>query len=128
MLVKKTIIDICKSLDFNPNDYCVGFGSALVLYGIKYSTPDIDINVSKALFSMLSKRYEVNYAMFNEPYINIDGIVEVFIEENNRTKASIEGIPVYTLNEIIQSKKRLGRPKDIEDIKLIEEYINNKVK
>lgn len=125
MLVKIDIIDICNSLNLNPDEYCLGFGGALVLYGIKDSTVDIDINVTNTLFNKLSQIYKVDYAMFNEPYICIDGIVDIFIGNNIDSKTYIEGIPVFTLQEIIEAKKRLGRPKDIEDIKCIEEFISN---
>jgi hypothetical protein len=128
MLEKEDIIDICKSLNLNPDEYCLGYGGALVLHGIKDFTADIDINVTKALFDRLSQKYKVDYAMFNEPYINIDGMVDVFIGDNMDSKTYIEGIPVSTLQEIIESKRRLGRPKDIEDIKRIEEFISNNKK
>jgi hypothetical protein len=125
MLVKEDVIYICNSLNFNPDEYCLGFGGALVLYGIKGSTVDIDINVTNALFKRLSQIYKVDHAMFNEPYIRIDGVVDVFIGSNMDSKTYIEGIPVSTLQEIIESKRRLGRPKDIEDIRCIEEFISN---
>lgn len=123
MLVKKDIIDVCSSLGLDPGEYCLGYGGALVLYGIKESTADIDINVTGALFSSLSQKYKVDYAMFDEPYINIDGKVDVFIGNSMEDKTYIEGIPVSTLEGIIRAKKRLGRPKDIEDIKRIQEFI-----
>lgn len=123
MLVRKDIIQICNSLNFSPDEYCLGFGGALVLYGIKDSTRDIDINVTDALFSRLSQKYKVDHASFGEPYINIDGIVDVFIGGKMDIKIYIEGIPVSALKEIIESKKRLGRPKDIEDIRRIEEFM-----
>lgn len=125
MLVKKDIIDICNRLNLNPDEYCLGFGGALVLYGIKDSTVDIDINVTNTLFNKLSQIYKVDYAMFNEPYISIDGIVDVFIGSSMNSKIYIEGIPVSALQEIIESKRRLGRPKDIEDIICIEEFIRS---
>lgn len=125
MLVKKDIIDICNRLNLNPDEYCLGFGGALVLYGIKDSTVDIDINVTNTLFNKLSQIYKVDYAMFNEPYISIDGIVDVFIGSSMNSKTYIEGIPVSALQEIIESKRRLGRPKDIEDIICIEEFIRS---
>lgn len=124
MLKKKDIIDICSRLNLNPDDYCLGFGAALVLHGIKDSTADIDMNVTEELFKNLSQRYTVDYAEFSEPYINIDGIVDVFIGNKMDQKTLIDGIPVSSLNEIIESKKRLGRPKDIRDIQSIEEFIS----
>jgi hypothetical protein len=123
MLAKKEVIDICSGLNFDPAEYCVGFGAALVLYGIKESTADIDLCVTNDLFNTLSERYKPDYTKFNEPYIYIDGVVEVFRNSNMNTKAYIDGIPVSSLKDIILSKKRLGRPKDIIDIKRIEEFI-----
>jgi hypothetical protein len=125
MLAKKEIIDICNSLNLNSNKYCLGFGGALVLYGIKESTSDIDIYVTIELFNILSQKYKVDYATFGEPYIIIDGVVDIFIGCNIGEKTYIDGIPVSTLKEIIESKKRLGRPKDKKDIKCIEEFISN---
>jgi hypothetical protein len=125
MLVKQNIIDKCKSLKFDPDEYCLGYGGALVLYGIKDSTADIDIMVTKPLFDKLSQKYNVDYDTFNEPYIYIDEIVDIFIGEDLDLKTYIEDIPVYTLDAIIESKRRLGRPKDVEDIKRIEEFMGN---
>ncbi len=38
----------------------------------------------------------------------------------------IEGIPFLPLGELLSFKKELNRPKDFEDIKLIEAYLNEK--
>lgn len=127
MLTKKDIIEICRSLSFNPDEYCLGFGGALVMYGIKDSTADIDINVTEELFGRLSQKYKADHAKFGEPYIDIDGVVDVFIGSNMDRKKFIEGIPVAELTDIIESKRRLGRPKDMEDIKRIEKFIRGSI-
>jgi hypothetical protein len=38
----------------------------------------------------------------------------------------IDGLPVGSLESIKKQKLELGREKDIKDIRLIDEYINNK--
>jgi hypothetical protein len=42
-----------------------------------------------------------------------------------RTADIINGFPFIKLRELMKFKKELGRPKDIEDIKLIKNYLKN---
>lgn len=126
MLQRQEIVEMCKHLDFPPQEYCLGYGGALVLYGIKESTPDIDLVVSSSLFDQLAKDHAVQVANLGEPYIRFNEEIEIFKNSELDPRVYIEDIPVASLPKIIQEKMKLGRSKDIEDIKRIKRFIESR--
>ncbi|MGE5630698.1 MAG: hypothetical protein ACM3TR_06305 [Caulobacteraceae bacterium] len=125
---KAKIIEVCRSLSISQCKYCVGFGAALVLYGIKVSTNDVDIEVIPEVFEAFSGNYPIKYCSDGEAYISIDDVVDMFKCSNLPSKpVIINGIPVFPLQNILEKKKRLGRTKDIKDIEMIESFLQGKL-
>ena len=52
----------------------------------------------------------------------IDNTIEVFENWINDSVTIVDGIPVITVQGLIEMKQELGRQKDLEDIKLIQDY------
>lgn len=126
MLKEQQILDKLKSLNFPVDDYCVMTGAALVLYGVREETADIDIGCNARLFAELLQR-GFNTEQRNEHKgIVIDKCVEIFEGWLPDRKTLIKGIPVADILEIRKYKEQLGRDKDLKDIELINRFLNKK--
>lgn len=126
---RNEIIDKLKKYNLDSTRYIVISGAAMVLYGIKEETPDIDISVDISLGKELLNNYDVKIEKINndgtKAYI-INDELNFGINYYTENKAYIEDIPVQTVEDILFLKQMLNREKDKKDIELIKRYIKNK--
>lgn len=124
-----------------PKDAYAIFGSGPIGIRDIRDTHDLDIIVSDELFeeiksdsSYINKSFEINGRSVEMYYKN--GI-EIYNKwgpgewDTNKIIQSaeiIDGMPFASLDMVIKWKKIAGREKDLEDIKLIEEYMNKQSK
>jgi len=126
MLHKDSIIKIIKELDYPVNEYWITSGSALVMHGVKETAGDIDLGCTKKLWEhLLQKGYKYRVEKDNSKIMKINEYIEIIKEYNVDEVVFIEGLPTGSLESIKKQKAKLGREKDIRDIKLIEEYMKN---
>ena len=132
-------MDIFKKLtflDFPQGNYVVIGSGILAALGLREAN-DLDIAVDSILLSRLKKDkgYKKEFR-YNKLFLVKDN-VEIITQldwEDYPTKISeaiksaelIEGFPFLNIEETVKFKKALGRNKDFEDIKLIENYLANK--
>jgi len=117
---KDDIITRLKVLDFDPKEYWVITGSAMVLQGVKTETSDIDLGCTRSLADSLEKSgYRTIYLEDGTRKIVIDADVEIFEDWLYDKVEIIDDIPVMSLRGIIEMKSSLGREKDYADIALI---------
>lgn len=121
MMVKADIIKRLKNLNFPITDYWLITGGAMVLYGLRDATSDIDLGCSKALADILEKDgFTTTKLSDGTRKITIADDIEIF-EDWIFDKAEIkDGISVISLKGLLEMKKSLGREKDLKDIELIE--------
>lgn len=129
MLYKEDIVKILKDMNLPEKEYWISSGSALVIHGVRDTTGDIDLGCTASLFEdFLNKGCTYRVSMNDIRIAQIDDTVEIlenwFVDEI----VYIDGLPVASLESIKKQKAELGREKDIRDIRLIDEYIKNKVK
>ena len=126
---KKEIIEKLKEYNFDNNSYMIISGAAMVILGIKESTHDIDIAVTKDYYNYLLNNYNCKFDRYNE-YNNkcyiIDDVINFGIDYYNENNIMIDNIPIQNINDIFELKKFLNRKKDIEDIEKIKKYIEEK--
>ena len=121
---KQDIIDKLDAFPYDRNDFWVITGGAMVLYGFREQTHDIDMGCNTKMADQLER----------------DGFLYRFTEDGLRwfiygedieifegwlcDKVDVaENIPVISVKGLIEMKQRLGREKDLRDIALINEYI-----
>jgi hypothetical protein len=122
MLDKEAIRQIIANLDFPPNQFWVTAGAALVLHGVKAHTKDVDIGCTRSLFARLIEQgHPVRILADGSRSIELEN-AEVFEEWRVDQVIDLDSIPVASLEDVKRQKRELGRPKDIEDIALIERY------
>ena len=124
-----------KSLNLPSGEYIVFGSGPLQAHGIR-ETRDVDILVLSELYEKLKQEgWEERVWETSPPgrFLFKDD-VEVgdswdYGEYNPDPNWLIEnaeiinGVPFAPLEEVLKGKKAFGRPKDLEDIKLIEEYL-----
>ena len=113
-------------LNFDREQYRVSTGAAMVLYGIRLETADIDLGCTSALADALEKEYPVTVLADGTRKFVLGGDVETFENWCAGETEELDGIPVVSPEGLITVKTALGREKDRRDIALIREYIANR--
>lgn len=117
-------MDEINQLPFSNNSFWLVMGSALVLYGIRFSTHDIDLGCTNSLFNdLINNGYSVALSRSGRERIDYSSTVHIYRNWPVDKIEYINGIPVADLFSIIRDKTSFGRPKDIADVKLIQEYL-----
>lgn len=125
ILNSNDVLKVIDSLKLDYNDYCIISGGALVLYGIRDLTEDVDIFINKHGFDMLSKKYDIISKEYK--YKDLYGIgdnIELLLREFDKTIVyNFNGYPLMKINEILKWKMENYREKDLKDIELIKDYL-----
>lgn len=127
-LNRDMILEILKKYNFNPQDYIVISGAALVLYGVKEYTSDIDIAVSNKLYNEILKEHNCSFEIKinNHKVWFIDNIINFSKRYYDVEYTELFGYKVQTIDSIIDLKRNLNREKDMKDIQLIINFCKQK--
>ncbi len=129
-MTKEEVLNKIRRLNL-PKDSCVVFGSCpLTVAGLR-EAKDIDLLVSKEVFTKLKKAgwRELRKSSNDKPLV-----YDVFEAHNNwnfspysptleqllSSATTIDGIPFASLKEVRKWKIASGRPKDLIDVRLID--------
>lgn len=119
------IIEKLKMFPYDSKDYWVITGAAMVLYGIREVTHDIDMGCTADMADKLEKAgYLYKITSDGNRRFKIGDDIEVFENWLFDKVVTVEGIPVISVKGLMEMKQKLGREKDKRDIRLIEEYIH----
>ena len=105
---KEDIINTLTNNHLDSDKYVVISGAAMVLYGIKEKTGDIDISVSADYYDYLLKNYDCTFERINEfgeKVYFIDNVINFGNTYYSDNKNIIENIPVQTIDELNKLKK-----------------------
>lgn len=120
---KAEMIGRLRALDWPKEDYWVVAGGAMVLYGLRPETRDVDLGCTTARADALVEA-GVPFKHMDDGsgrWFTLDGDVEVFENWLVDRVETVEGIPVVSLKGLREMKRALGREKDQRDIALIEQ-------
>jgi hypothetical protein len=130
------LLNLLKSLNLPTNDYAVFGSGPMYPRGIKELGHDIDLIVRGSAWDKAQTIGEVNQTKLggNKVIELFDGNIEIFngwapgewsVDELIDTSETFDGIPYVTLENVLKWKKIMNREKDIEHIRLIEEYLES---
>ena len=123
---KYEITQKLQMLGLPKEEYWLVTGSALVFYGVKKETRDIDLGCTKKLADRLeAEGYLTERLADGSRKIVIDDDVEIFEEWVYDRVENIDGFPVISLKGLIMMKQSLGREKDLADLAAIKEFLQS---
>ena len=121
------------SLDLPTDDYAVFGGGPLYAHGLKEELHDLDIIARGEALRRVRELGEVKEAKLGGEVVNLFGESLEFFDtwapgqwDPDRlidTADVIEGVRFVGLMHVLEWKKRMGRPKDLDDIARIEEHL-----
>ncbi len=118
---RDTLLQRLKELSLPKEEYWVVAGGAMVLHGFRNETHDIDLGCSTFLADKLEKQgYIISYCEDGNRRIRYSNDVELFENWIEGEVELVSGIPVISIDGLVQMKRKLGREKDLTDILLIE--------
>lgn len=113
-------------LNFDQDSYWLVAGGAMVLYGLREATGDIDLGCGKKLADELeSQGYQVTRLDDGTRKIQFEDNIELFENWLYDRVEYLDDIPVISLSGLLAMKKALNREKDKADIKRIEARIRD---
>jgi len=125
-----------RRLPYPKNKMLIIGSGTLSLLGIR-KNKDLDVWVTKDIFNKISKDKNFKpYTLasgdkgYNSSSGNIEVIDKLFnykIEDQLKSAIIIYGIHFQSPEDIIEWKKEMGRPKDLQDIKQLEKFLQKKV-
>lgn len=120
---KKCFIDGLKKMNIPKEEFIILSGGSLLLRGIRKETADYDLSVSKKLAKELNL-YDLpkDDKGFYTPFENC----QMFDDFDATQFDMVDGYQCETLESILEFKRKKKRPKDLVDIRNIEEYLSAK--
>ena len=124
---KTDVIRRLKELNYDPTQYWLAAGAALVLWGLREVTSDIDLGCTT---QMADELQQAGCAVIKTQ----DGMrkfspapdVEIFENWRIGSVERVEGFPVLSMQGLLAMKRALNREKDQRDILRLEEALRSK--
>ena len=121
---RQELMQRLSELPFDTGEYWLITGGAMVLYGLREQTGDIDLGCTTRLFEALQAQgYSVNTMPDGTRRVAFAEDVELFENWLQGSVQMLDGVPVVALEGLIAMKRQIGREKDLRDIAMIEEYL-----
>ena len=116
-----TLLERLQALPFPDTEYWAVAGAAMVLHGFRAQTRDIDLGCSTLLADQLERQgCAVTRCADGTRRIAYAQDVELFELWLEGTIDRAHGVPVVSVEGLVQMKRKLGRDKDLADVALIE--------
>lgn len=121
MFDKKTLLEKLEQMGLDRRQYWLITGGAMVLYGAKEQTADINLGCTSQLADQLQQEgCAVERMPDGTRRIVYDGQVELFEDWLEDQIVLWEGVPVISRKGLVAMKRKLGREKDFRDIELLQ--------
>lgn len=121
-----------KKLDLPNREYAIYGSGPIVVRGLR-ETGDLDVIVTESLYKKLAKKYGEDEKYQKGRRIKI-GNIEIYavayweaetekLAQALQNAEKINGLRYVALTDLIDLKKKMGREKDLKDIKLIKGFL-----
>ena len=122
---KQDILNNLRTFPYDPKEYWVVAGSAMVLYGIREQTADIDLGCSTKMADQLeADGCPYRLTEDGKRWFKYGETIEIFEDWLRDSVEMYEGFPVISIKGLMEIKQELGREKDIKDIELIKAFMS----
>ena len=114
-------------LELDKTRYCIISGGAMIMYGLREKTNDIDIRVKPDYFEELKNKYHFEKSDKYENLYELTDEIEVMVNNYNQDEVNyIDGYPINSIENELAWKIQHNREKDKQDIENIKKYLNKK--
>ena len=124
-MTKAEILQKLHDLSWPTQDYWVVAGGAMVLYGLRPETSDLDLGCTTARADALEAA-GMPYRRMDDGsgrWFTLDRDVEVFENWLMDRVELVDGVPVVSLKGLREMKRALGREKDLRDVARIDAFL-----
>ncbi len=119
-LDRRALAALIGELPFDKREYWVVTGGAMVLYGIRKDTGDLDLGCTHALAEELVRQgYPAERMADGHLRVGYSDRVELFEDWLEDRVETVDGIPVVSIEGLLAMKQALGREKDRRDVEAI---------
>ena len=128
-MTKADILKKLHALNWPADEYWVVAGGAMVLYGLRPETHDIDLGCTTAWANALEAA-GVPFRHMDDGsgrWFTVSEDVEAFENWLEDRVELVEDVPVVSLRGLRQMKAALGREKDLRDIELIDAFLQGDI-
>ena len=117
---RQEFIDELKKLDLPVTEFVILSGGSMLMRGLRDQTHDLDLSASQKLAEMLNlpECPKDDHGL----YVPFDN-VQMDTDMGRFSFDVIDGYQCESLEDILKQKREWNRPKDWQDIKVIEEYL-----
>lgn len=118
--------NLVEKLNMPKGEYYILSSGSLALYNLREKVGDLDLCISKELFEVFKQKYGIKEGDKNAcGFYKVNDLVECVVEDKKDFVRDFrEGYPVEKLEKVLEFKKQMMRPKDMEDIKNIEIFLS----
>ena len=126
-MTKEEVLRTLRALPFAPEDYWLITGGAMVLYGFRPETGDVDLGCTAALADRLEAEGCLQgRAPDGMRHFHLGERIELFENWMADAVTEYEGVPVVTVEGLLAMKEKLGREKDRADVERIRARLRGK--
>ncbi len=123
---KNTLINKVKALNMPEGGYCVLAGGAMLFYGLRAQTSDIDLHVNEQTFLHLQETQQLTILDEERRHYAIGDDIELYVTpQEDIVFTCVDGVCIQTPQAVLALKRRLNREKDQQDIRALEAYIDS---
>ncbi|MEI7741769.1 MAG: hypothetical protein WCJ29_04650 [bacterium] len=133
-LPKNELIDKLRALELPPEDFAI-FGSGPMWAHGLHEMHDLDVLARGEAWKKAKANGTLQKAIVSGEKVDFaDGLIEVFdtwgpgewnVDELIDTAEEFDGIKFVKLANVLKWKRLMGREKDADHVKLIEQYMHN---
>ncbi|MBQ8930266.1 MAG: hypothetical protein IJ052_07700 [Oscillospiraceae bacterium] len=118
---KTQLLKLLEEIPWPRDQWWLTAGGAMVLYGLREQTRDIDLGCTSALADALEQAgFPIEGKDNGLRHIRYSETIELSENFSFGARTRVEGIPVLTLAGLLEQKRYLNRPKDQTDIQALE--------
>ena len=124
---KEEILRTLESFPYDKSEYWLITGAAMVLFGMREETGDIDLGCTEKMADELEKGGFLYRRTENgKRWFRYSEAIEIFEEWKTGPLVSCEDLQLLSPEGLIAMKEELGREKDLRDIALIREWLSER--
>ncbi|WP_352416722.1 hypothetical protein [Oscillibacter ruminantium] len=126
MLKREDILSQLHTLPLDLDRCWLNAGGALVLYGLRDETADIDLGAEPSLMDeLVAAGFSATQKEDGNRKIHLPPVTDLFENWASGETETMDGIRVISPAGILDMKEQLNRPKDQADILRLREFLKN---